>query len=78
MRLPRSVRLFLLFALTGPRQSGKTALSRNSFPDKPCQTLEDPVAGVETEADVEAYVAKLKAECSRRICWRLYAAVKLQ
>ena len=42
MRLPRSVRLFLLLALTGPRQSSKTTLARSSFPEKPYPTLEDP------------------------------------
>ena len=33
---------FPVLDLTGPRQSGKTTLSRNSFPDKPYRTLEDP------------------------------------
>ena len=31
-----------VIALTGPRQSGETTLSRSSFPEKPYPTLEDP------------------------------------
>lgn len=29
-------------AVTGPRQSGKTTLCRNAFPEKPCISLDDP------------------------------------
>jgi predicted AAA+ superfamily ATPase len=33
---------FPIVAITGPRQSGKTTLSRASFPDKPYVSLEEP------------------------------------
>ena len=33
---------FPVIAITGPRQSGKTTLSRSSFPEKPYVSLEDP------------------------------------
>lgn len=33
---------FPVIAITGPRQSGKTTLARNVFPDKPYLSLEDP------------------------------------
>ncbi|MBT1072228.1 ATP-binding protein [Pelotalea chapellei] len=33
---------FPFVAITGPRQSGKTTLSRAAFPDKPYASLEDP------------------------------------
>ncbi len=32
---------FPVLALTGPRQSGKTTLARQVFPDKPYYTFED-------------------------------------
>jgi len=39
MRLHKS---FPVIGITGPRQAGKTTLARQSFPEKPYVTLEDP------------------------------------
>jgi len=40
--LIRLARGFPIVAITGPRQSGKTTLTRLAFPDKPYLSLEDP------------------------------------
>ena len=40
--LHRLAKGFPLVCITGPRQSGKTTLSRLAFPDKPYMSLEDP------------------------------------
>lgn len=48
MRLARG---FPVIAITGPRQSGKTTLARNAFPDKPYLTLEDPDTRLFAESD---------------------------
>jgi len=41
--LQRLAASFPVVAVTGPRQSGKTTLSRAAFPDKPYVSLEDPI-----------------------------------
>ena len=48
MRLAKG---FPVIAITGPRQSGKTTLARNAFPDKPYLTLEDPDTLLLAESD---------------------------
>ena len=40
--LPSWLGPILVVVITGPRQSGKTTLTRASFPDKPYVSLEDP------------------------------------
>ena len=40
-RLLAAARQYPVVAITGPRQSGKTTLVRNAFPDKPYVSLED-------------------------------------
>lgn len=40
--IKRLSQAFPVVAVTGPRQSGKTTLARNTFPSKPYLTLEDP------------------------------------
>lgn len=42
---------FPIVSLTGPRQSGKTTLLQNVFPDKPYVTLEDPGTRAYVAAD---------------------------
>ena len=40
--LRKAAQGYPIIAITGPRQSGKTTLSRMIFPDKPYVSLEDP------------------------------------
>lgn len=40
--LARLAMQYPVITITGPRQSGKTTLSRSAFPDKPYVSLEDP------------------------------------
>ena len=49
---------FPVVALTGPRQSGKTTLARQAFPDKPYVSLEDPEERDFAMADGRAYLAR--------------------
>jgi hypothetical protein len=48
---------YLVLAVTGPRQSGKTTLVRATFPDKPYVSLEDPD---QLESATEDYFRGLK------------------
>jgi len=41
-RLIRLASSFKAVSVTGPRQSGKTTLVKNTFPDKPYISLENP------------------------------------
>lgn len=45
-------------ALTGPRQSGKTTLSRTAFPDKPYISLEDPDTREFAASDPRRFLAR--------------------
>lgn len=49
---------FPVIAITGPRQSGKTTLSRSSFPDKPYLTLEDPDTRLLAENDPRGLLSR--------------------
>lgn len=42
---------FKSIAVIGPRQSGKTTLTRNVFPDKPYVSLENPDTRLYAEDD---------------------------
>lgn len=50
---------FPVVALTGPRQSGKTTLARQAFPDKPYFSLEDPEIRQRLAADPRQFFAIL-------------------
>lgn len=50
---------FPVVALTGPRQSGKTTLARQAFPDKPYFSLEDPEIRQRVMADPRQFFALL-------------------
>jgi len=41
-KLKQLAKHFKAVAIIGPRQSGKTTLSRSCFPEKPCVSLETP------------------------------------
>jgi predicted AAA+ superfamily ATPase len=45
-------------ALTGPRQAGKTTLSRMAFPDKPYVSLEDPDSREFAASDPRRFLAR--------------------
>lgn len=49
---------FPVIAITGPRQSGKTTLARNAFPDKPYLTLEDPDTRLLAESDPRGLLSR--------------------
>jgi len=55
--LLRLARGFPIVAITGPRQSGKTTLARQSFPDKPYLSLEDPDILALAESDPRGLLA---------------------
>ena len=40
--LTELAKTFPIVAITGPRQAGKTTLAQQTFPSKPCRSLEDP------------------------------------
>jgi len=48
---------FPFVAITGPRQSGKTTLSRSAFPDKPYISLEDPDSREFADSDPRGFLA---------------------
>ena len=52
---------FPIVALTGPRQSGKTTLARQAFPDKPYFSLEDPEVRQRLVADPRQFFAILSS-----------------
>lgn len=47
-----------ILAITGPRQSGKTTLARNSFPDRPYVSLEDPDTRAFAEEDPRGFLSR--------------------
>ncbi len=49
--LLRVSRGFPVICITGPRQSGKTTLAKETFPDKPYLSLEDPDIAVLARTD---------------------------
>jgi predicted AAA+ superfamily ATPase len=55
--LLRLARGFPIVAITGPRQSGKTTLARQTFPDKPYLSLEDPDVLALAESDPRGLLA---------------------
>lgn len=57
--LKRMARGFPVVALTGPRQSGKTTLARQAFPDKPYFSLEDLETRQRVMADPRQFFALL-------------------
>lgn len=61
--LPEAKQLMQQFrslCITGPRQSGKTTLSRLLRPDIPYVSFENPVVQVQAEADPEQFLAQYK------------------
>ena len=48
---------FPFVAITGPRQSGKTTLSRSAFPGKPYVSLEDPDSREFADSDPRGFLA---------------------
>ena len=59
--LHQLARGFPVIALTGPRQSGKTTLARQAFPDKPYFSLEDLEVRQRIRADPRSFLAQLPA-----------------
>jgi len=55
LRLGRS---FPIVAITGPRQSGKTTLSKAVFPDKPYVSLENPAELLFAQEDPRGFLAR--------------------
>ena len=56
--LARMARGFLVIAITGPRQSGKSTLAREAFPNHPYVTLEDPDTRRLALADPRRFLAR--------------------
>jgi predicted AAA+ superfamily ATPase len=55
-----SLSQFRALCITGPRQSGKTTLSRYLFADKPYLSFENPSVQFEAEQNPEAFLAQYK------------------
>lgn len=51
-------RVFPFVTITGPRQSGKTTLSRVAFPEKPYVSLEDPDTRDFADSDPRGFLAR--------------------
>ncbi len=56
--LQRLAGSFPVVTITGPRQSGKTTLSRAVFPDKPYVSLEDPAERSFAEEDPKGFLSR--------------------
>lgn len=56
--LNRLAASFPVVAITGPRQSGKTTLSKAVFPEKPYVSLEDPAERSFAEEDPKGFLAR--------------------
>lgn len=57
--LVRSAGEYPVVTILGPRQSGKTTLARQTFPDKPYFSLEDPDTRIPAEADPRSFLGKM-------------------
>lgn len=55
-KIKQLARSFPAVAVIGPRQSGKTTLVRNSFPNKPYVLLEDPETRIFAEEDPRGFL----------------------
>ena len=49
-----------MVTILGPRQSGKTTLTRMTFPDRPYFSLEDPDVRMAAEADPRSFLAQME------------------
>jgi hypothetical protein len=58
--LVRSAAEYPVVTILGPRQSGKTTLTRMTFPDKPYFSLEDPDVRMAAEADPRGFLARME------------------
>lgn len=58
--LVRSAAEYPVVTLLGPRQSGKTTLTRMTFPDKPYFSLEDPDVRMAAEADPRGFLTQME------------------
>ncbi|MBM3342069.1 MAG: ATP-binding protein [Betaproteobacteria bacterium] len=56
--LRKLARGFPIVAITGPRQSGKTTLARETFPQKPYVSLEDPDERAFAASDARGFLAR--------------------
>ena len=58
--LAQSAAEYPVVTILGPRQSGKTTLTRMTFPDKPYFSLEDPDVRMAAEADPRGFLAQME------------------
>lgn len=58
--LLQSAAEYPVVTILGPRQSGKTTLTRMTFPDKPYFSLEDPDIRMAAEADPRGFLDQMK------------------
>ena len=58
--LLQSAAEYPVVTVLGPRQSGKTTLTRMTFPDKPYFSLEDPDIRIAAEADPRGFLDQMK------------------
>jgi predicted AAA+ superfamily ATPase len=58
--LVRSASEYPIVTILGPRQSGKTTLTRMTFPDRPYFSLEDPDVRMVAEADPRGFLAQME------------------
>ncbi|GAB4297986.1 MAG: ATP-binding protein [Desulfuromonadia bacterium] len=58
--LLRSAAEYPVVTILGPRQSGKTTLTRMTFPDRPYFSLEDPDIRMAAEADPRGFLAQME------------------
>lgn len=59
-RVVQSAAEYPVMTILGPRQSGKTALTRMTFPDKPYFSLEEPDVRMAAEADPRGFLAQME------------------
>lgn len=58
--LIQSVAEYPVVTILGPRQSGKTTLTRMTYPDKPYFSLEEPDVRMAAEADPRGFLAQME------------------
>jgi predicted AAA+ superfamily ATPase len=58
--LVQSTSEYPVVTILGPRQSGKTTLTRMTFPDKPYFSLEEPDVRMAAEADPRGFLAQME------------------